>query len=342
MLTSILQEKGKRVIGKITGSNACLLLPGGHAVPVKRSRIPTILEQKSIIRMAAASPTDCLVCEIMSIHAENHFIESQKLLKPHLTIITNVRKDHVEAMGRTENAIAEHFCLDIVNGAVIFAFKNQHRDLFEKCARSKNGSFLGVKAGFSKPLLKSLPDLGTRTYSENLDLVYAVCKYLEIEDRIIIKGLNNVSADESFHVHIIQEKKKTVYCVDAFGANDPESTLRVITKIREILPPEAGCSAGVLSLRADRGDRTLQWIQQLKNERNHPFKEIFILGRHGRIVRRVLKRGHLIKETNSGMIMQRITEVLDDHSVVVGIGNKKGLGCDLAAYWERAGVDARV
>ena len=340
MLTSILQANGKRTLGKITGSSACLLLPDGNEIPVRRNHIPTIMEQKSVLRKAAALSADCLICEIMSIHAENRLIESQKLLKAHITIITNVRQDHIEAMGRTERAIAEHYCLDIARNAAVFAHDDEHGHQFKLCTRRKNGSYFDVKKGLSKSLLKSFSNLEKVHYPENLDLVCAVSRHLGIQDGIILKGLQNMSSSDSFHVYKIQKSEKTVYCADVFGANDPESTFRAITKMQEMLPPRAGSLAGILSLRTDRGDRTLQWIQTLSRERDFPFKEMFVLGRHGRIVQRAIKRGHLIREKDTGKIMQTIVDNLDDHSVIVGIGNKKGIGSDLAAYWEREGVDA--
>jgi poly-gamma-glutamate synthase PgsB/CapB len=342
LLTSVLREDGKRVLGKITGSHARLLFSGEDEVPLKRGILPTILEQKNIIRIAAFSHVDCLVCEIMSIHAENRRMESQKLLKPHIVIVTNIRNDHTDAMGKTEDDIAKHFCLDIPKGATVFVPDNRHRKLFDQHAEKQKGFCIAVEEAGSRVLSKEFGELEKRHFIENLDVVYAVCSHLGIDDRTIGRGLLKVQAAESLQIKTVQINGKTFYCVNAFGANDPESTFEVIEIIKKRIPSYTTGPVGILNLRPDREDRTLQWIKVLKNAKNPPFKELFILGGHGRIVQRTVKQGCFITMKKSEKIMQRIADASDDGSVIVGFGNRKGPGGELVCYWERMCADAGV
>ena len=77
LLASILREDGRRVVAKTTGSEAIVLMPDGSQIQLDRSTGPSILEQKQLIHRAARARADCLVAEVMSIRAENHFVESR-------------------------------------------------------------------------------------------------------------------------------------------------------------------------------------------------------------------------------------------------------------------------
>ncbi|MCD6346966.1 MAG: hypothetical protein J7L96_06035, partial [Bacteroidales bacterium] len=96
MVAGILRQAGYTVLAKTTGTEAKYILPDGSEEPIKRIGLPNILEQKKLIKKAAELKVDYLVTEIMSIHPENHYAETHKLIKPHFTIITNFRQDHLD------------------------------------------------------------------------------------------------------------------------------------------------------------------------------------------------------------------------------------------------------
>ena len=106
MLASVLRESGQKVLAKTTGSAAAIILPDGLEREVKRRGRPSIMEQKRFIYLGAELGVDTAVAEIMSIHAENHFVEAQQLLKPHVVLVTNFRVDHTAAMGKTRDDVA--------------------------------------------------------------------------------------------------------------------------------------------------------------------------------------------------------------------------------------------
>ncbi len=120
LIASILREDGRRVIAKTTGSEARIILPNADEIEIKRRGIPSIIEQKKFIRKAAQLKSDCIVAEIMSIHPENHFVESQQILQPHIVVVTNVRQDHTEAMGESKEEIAAVYCQDFPEKAKVF------------------------------------------------------------------------------------------------------------------------------------------------------------------------------------------------------------------------------
>src|SRR5574342_689952 len=120
MIASMLREDGRKVIAKTTGSQARFVLPDAQEIEIARRGVTSIIEQKRLIKKAAKIKADCLVAEIMSIHPENHCVESQQILQPHIVVITNVRQDHTEAMGETKEEIAAVLSLDIPAKARVF------------------------------------------------------------------------------------------------------------------------------------------------------------------------------------------------------------------------------
>ena len=188
MLASILTEDGRRVLAKTTGSEAVLLLPDGSRQELKRRGIPSIREQISLVCKASRLRADCLVSEIMSIHPENHFFESQRILQPGLVVVTNVRLDHTEAMGDTEEAIASVLALDIPPGATVIVPEQYNRFPFAEAVRSR-GTLVQVQRGASAALAEMASDLGRTEFSENLDLVCGVARHLNISDTTTLNGI---------------------------------------------------------------------------------------------------------------------------------------------------------
>jgi len=336
MLSSILRQNGNKVIGKITGSEARLILQNGMELDIKRRGNPSIIEQIKLIKMAAKSDADCIVCEIMSIHPENHIIESQRILKPNIVIISNVRCDHIDAMGSTKDEVAEVFCLDIPDHATVFIPQEEERGLFSECISAKRGELIYADENSSSSLFCVAPELQRNFFPEALDLVYAVCRNLNINDKTMIDGLLKVKNDCGLlRIWKYKIKNKIHYLADAFGANDPESTFNCIAKLKSILPSASGKFIGLLNLRSDRGDRTLQWIKILQDQKMEPFEKLFVIDGHARVVKRKLKTISLVKYKQPEKIMECVTAGLEDQSVIFGFGNTKGAGNHLVNYWDR-------
>ncbi len=338
MLVSILKEDGKRVLGKTTGSKAGFILPNGEEIDVRRRGLTSIIEQKGLIKKAANLNADCFVAEIMSIHPENHFIESQRILKPNIVVITNVRRDHIDAMGKTGEEIAGVFALDITKKSTVFIPEKENRDILLTAVKNAGGRLIRVKQGQSDPI----QSIEKRGFPENIYLVNALCKHLDINPTSIINGLKKVKYDSgAFKVwkHRSKETQKTYFLANGFAANDPESTFNIISKINEIFPSARGKLVGLLSLRVDRGDRTIQWIEALKNGGIDHFKCIYVTGTHAKIVKRKLKKIIILKEKLPGKIMDAVTNDSDDRAVIFGFGNIKGVGGLLINYWNKIGEE---
>ena len=340
LLASILREDGWKVLAKTTGSEARLILTDGEEIPLSRRGIPSILEQKKLIKFAKNVNADCVVSEIMSIHPENHFVESQQILKPNIVIVTNIRRDHIDAMGKTEDEIASVLSLDIPEKARVYIPEKENRQIFQTAVHNGKGELIIVPEGISSPLQQLAPELKRTEFSDNLDIVVSLAKHLNIDQRVIYNGIRNTKHDiGTFKIweYCARETQKTCYLVNGFAANDPESTKRLISKTKEVLPSASDKLTGLLSLRPDRGDRTVQWINALQDRSFDCFSRIYVTGTHSKIIKRKLKFAYILKYKPPEKMTDMIVTDLEDQAVIFGFGNLVGMGRRLVDCWNTIG-----
>lgn len=340
LIASILREDGRTVVAKTTGSQARLILPDADEIEIARRGIPSIIEQRKLVKRAAQLKANCLVAEIMSIHPENHFVESQQILQPHIVVVTNVRPDHTEAMGETKEEIAAVYSQDISEKAKVFILEKDNHPLFASTVAKAGGELFPVRQGMPSPLVRLAPELKRRGFNDNLDLVCALAEHLGIDQRAVISGIRKVRQDiGELRIWKYRSRKtnKTCYFANGFAANDPESTLEVIRRVKEELPGTSEKLIGLLSLRSDRADRTAQWIEALASNRFDGLSTIYVTGAHSRIFQRKLKTAKVLKSKQPEEMMETVLAESDDRSVIVGFGNMKGAGELLVDFWNKAG-----
>jgi poly-gamma-glutamate synthase PgsB/CapB len=342
IIASILRENGMRVIAKTTGSQARIVLPDGGEVEVRRRGIPSIVEQKDLIRRAAQLKADCLVAEIMSIHPENHYVESRQIIQPHIVVITNFRSDHTEAMGKTPEEIAAVYCLDISEKATVFVLERDSRPSIDARIENAAGTLVKVPEGISSRLQHLAPEAARREFADNLDLACAVAQHLGIAESTICKGIMKSRQDLGklrVWKYRPDDSSRACYLVNGFAANDPESSLQVIGVVKNRLPPAAHQWVGLLNLRADRADRTAQWIEALRGGMFGCLSRIYVVGPHAGIVGRTVKCARALRSRQPRDMMRSIMAESDDLSVIVGLGNMKGAGELLVNLWSTVGEE---
>lgn len=336
MLASVLRMDGRTVLAKTTGSRAVAILPDGSERDVPRRGIPSIIEQKRYLRMAAELGADTLVMEAMSIHPENHLVESGMLVQPHIVAVTNARPDHVEAMGTTGAEVAEVLALGIPADAEVFLPGPESREAFRR-----GRVCFEVERGASLELLGEDEVVRSRAFEDNLDLVCGLSRHLGIDDETIRRGIITAERDVGeLAVWLYRSEKtdKECYLVNGFAANDPVSTREVLRRVEELLPARKGDIIGLLNLRLDRGDRTIQWLDTLGGEWLDRFSTLFVTGGHARAFTRRLRHARVLQETDPEKVTERIISGIPDRTIIFGFGNIGGMGELLVEYWSRRGT----
>jgi hypothetical protein len=137
--------------------------------------------------------------------------------------------------------------------------------------------------------------------------------------------------------------------VNAFAANDPESTFRIHDRVLDRTGVSAETCTGLLSLRADRGDRTLQWVEALADGGLERFGRLLVAGLHARALRHRLRRepgagkieilrpGRPVSVMGTIMAGSPGAAGRGSGGLVFGFGNIAGLGETLVRHWDRVG-----
>jgi gamma-polyglutamate synthase len=342
MLAAVLRADGRRVLAKTTGSEAVLVLPDGSETPIRRRGHPSIIEQKHLLSAAARARVDVVVAEVMSLHPENHRVETERLLRPDLLLITNARLDHVAAMGSTRDDVARVLALDILPGSPAFIPAAEWLPPFRERADLVGSRLLAVSGG-------EAADRGG--FGENLDLVRAVARWLDVQERAIQDGVRNTRHDRgALRVWRWRPAGAAAdrFLVNAFAANDPASTLLVLDRVLAALDAGADRCIGLLSLRGDRGDRSAQWLDALDGGILDRFGALHVAGPHGRALQWRLGRRHpdapvsVLSDRRPAAVTDRLVHESPPGAIIFGFGNMGGLGEALVDFWRDQGEEVDV
>jgi hypothetical protein len=102
---------------------------------------------------------------------------------------------------------------------------------------------------------------------------------------------------------------------------------------------------GLLSLRRDRGDRSIQWLRALEKETFPELRRLYLYGEHAPFVESRLRNNiqastHVLRMSDPERIMETIIARTRESGVLTGMGNMAGIGEKMVAHWSRIGEPA--
>lgn len=324
-VAAALRASGKRTFAKITGTRPTLLLPSGGSEVIKRRGPARVQEQFGTMRRAARSGAECLALECMSIDPELQRLES-RLFAPHVYVITNIREDHGEAMGRTEEERAEAMLSAIPRDCVVVAGPCAFAERLTDASR-KMGSRVVFAGGDADRRVGALPD---GVLEENVAIACAAAEAAGIDRETALRGiLDFVGTNAAAPVELAADGG-VIRFIDGFAVNDVESAERFVEYWRGRLAYD-GEATVLLNTRADRPKRTLSFARWLAAARG--ISRVIVTGTHAAAARRALLKEGFSKEKVllwSGAQARRADTLLPaacgKDSVVFGLGNIAGAG----------------
>ncbi len=323
---------GFRVVSKTTGSQAVIEGPGDERRLVQRRSTPTPLEQRRLLRQAASARADALVVEGMSIRAESLRAESRRIIEPHLVVLTNIRQDHVLDLPDPGRAFAEA----VPDGATCFVPAEIAASTTEQLrARAECRSV----SPLSPP--EWTPSHGHYEWPINAALALAVCCHAGASRERALEGMRSVRPDVgALSAWRWGGATRSWIAVNAFAANDPQSTREALRVARERWAPRSAC-IGLLNLRRDRGDRTMQWIDALEHE-EIALDGLIIVGHLPWIVRRRLvrfqpDRVRVLERGDPDAVLRAAEQWAPSGGLIFGFGNIAGAGMRILADWRTRG-----
>lgn len=352
LIAAALRGDGRTVLAKTTGSKPVLIGTDGGEREIVRPGPPSILEQKRVLRAAALARADALVVEMMGIRPECLRAEAALILKPDVLVITNVRIDHREEMGRTRDAVAASLSAAIGPGSIVILPAGEDHPAFHAAARSAGARILLVPEGTPEG---GPPDRsgGSIEFSENYRLAAAAAEALGVPGERAAAGMAGAGPDfGALRIWRLAGGPggpggPVRYAVNAFAANEPESTRRALDRLAAARPGLPNRRIGILNLREDREDRTRQWLEAAGAGFFAGFAGIAVLGRQAApVVRRLRRRGRPgqfileVPGADARRIMAAVEARAGAAAVFIGLGNIGGAGAALIDHWDRVGEAA--
>jgi len=343
LIAAALREDGRRVLAKTTGSRPVLIFPDGSEREIERFGRPSILEQKKILKSAFDQRASAIVVEMMSIRPEMLKAESEKLLKPQILAVTNVRLDHLDDMGRTKEEIAASLAAAVPSGGALIIPEEEFFSVFQKAAKERETRIVRI------PTASGGESAMGREFAENISLALAVAEYLGVPKDTALRGMARARADFG-GLKIWRATPNGAngawYLASAFAANEPESTRKALALLRRQYPRLPQPLIALLNLREDRGDRTRQWLGALRAGFFEGFARLIIVGDHACALGRRKLAAPSSKtqitawpERRPQVIMEKLFALEPGGAAVIGMGNMGGLGQKIVEHWARTGAE---
>jgi len=330
MIHALLRSQGMAVFGKTTGSKARFLLPDGTEKPVWRFGPANVREQRNMMILSAFSGKPqkrALVFECNAVKEELQCV-SMKWLKPDITVITNVREDHVQELGKPEQA-ALAFASAIPENSVLVTSEGNFRDTWEAAAKQKKLRFCYVEA----------QEAGNCAFPENAACVLGVADYLGIDRTMALKSIAGHEPDAgAFGIYTWKTNSNPVFFADARAANDVESTERLFAAAFRAVKPDKDAKRILLLInREDRPERTWGFLQYIIDQNSALyFDQYFCFGHVPLPFRMALKRRGL-----NYKIIRHVKDLdcelgkIPEHTVFIsGAGNYGGTGVLITQWLE--------
>lgn len=340
----MLREAGYSVLAKTTGSKPVLILPDESEAAIRRRGGARILEQKRLLRQAAGLGVRALVAELMSVRPECGRMESCWILRPQILVITNVRLDHREEMGYNRDEIAASLARAIPLRATVILPEGEVQKEFEAAA-GRVGARLVAAPRRGNSAAQGDTDISPALFAEQADIVLALAELLGIPEDIARRGMARAHPDfgalKAWNA-VLGVPGASWLLVSAFAANEPESTGRIIERLRRQPALSGRPLIGLLVFRPDRGDRTRQWLDAVDRGFFSGFERVYVAGAHQRTIelRRRMRTFPFLSPLGTEsppVIMDRIFAAHPGGGTIVGMGNMVGLGAGLVEHWERIG-----
>ena len=268
LIAAGLRSGGLKTFAKTTGTIPRIINEKGEDVELHRLRSASIGEQIKLIRYFGKQEPEALVIECMAVNPQYQWISEHRIVRSTLSVITNVRKDHVDEMGVSNNEIAYSLSNTIPFNSKVITSEQKISYPLEDIARKRNSSLIIANNNdIDNEYLKKIPYL---EHPENISLALKVCQEYGISKKVALDGMLKTNPDPG--ALFIWNLKKSNQFISAFAANDPESTFKVWQLIKLRIDNKKICF--FLNTRDDRRYRTIQLVNLVLNRIN---PDLFII-----------------------------------------------------------------
>ena len=234
LIAAGLAAAGLRVYAKTTGSAARIILPDLSEREIRKhgtaKRRPSIMEHKWFVREAHRAGAQAIVAECMAIRPETIGVLETRLAHSTIGVITNVRLDHLDTMGTELVSIAEALGESIPERGKAFVgsegIDEEIKAVFSRMAAQRGSELIFVPSAEETQALHR--DFLYPVHAQNLALALAVCDACGVSRQIALRGMQSAKPDPGVRPTLQTTwRRHKVRVINAFAANDPQSTLEM-------------------------------------------------------------------------------------------------------------------
>ena len=311
-----LRNCGLKVFSKTTGTIPTMINSNNEDVVIKRLGKANIREQIKMLKKAAKENVDVLVLECMAVNPELQKICEEKILTANISIITNVRMDHIKDMGDTLEDLAEALSNTTPTSGKLIVNDSQFNTLFLNKAQKKNSQCIVAKA------YNGIEDLDT--FKDNIAIALEVARQLNLNEQAFFEGMRNYHKDIGAYS---EYKKENTILLNGLSINDPDSIKIAYDKV--ISKYDLNNLTILLNSRSDRPTRVTQHLNMLSQLK---CKKIILMGSATSYLVKKIKQ-----EINVEVEIFKDFESLLNEQVIFAIGNIGGDGMKVVDYFKKEG-----
>ena len=323
-----LREAGFSVLGKTTGSDPRILDLEGKDRKIHRLQKPSIGEQVRFLRYFGQFRPQAVVLECMAVQPQYQWITEQHMVKSTHSVITNARLDHVEEMGHRLRDIAMSLSNTIPFKGNLFTAEQDKLDIFNEVAAKRGTEVNAVTDhGVSHDDMMGFNHI---EHPENVALSIAVCESLGVSREKALVGMRKAQPDPgALRIWDLEMDGRHFSLVNAFAANDPQSTKTIWNMIKEHPSLDHEHTCAFLNTRSDRVNRSSQLLELIlkdikpdslfvRGDKMERFEKPFFSKVKGRVEQ--------FSENQSARVFAKKLLSQKGNTLIFGIGNIVGSG----------------
>tara|TARA_Y100001970_G_C14249967_1_gene871095 strand:- start:3836 stop:5017 length:1182 start_codon:yes stop_codon:yes gene_type:complete len=331
LIAAGLREAGIRTFAKTTGTAPRVIDAEGKDRIIHRLRLPSIGEQTRLLSYFADEKPDAVVMECMAVQPQYQWIAEHQMVQSHIGVITNVRPDHLDEMGPTEDDVAYSLCNTIPIGGTLITGEEQKPEILKNVAAANNTEF--IQSDETQITLEDLDNFSYMEHPANVAVALDVCTKVGVDRDIALSGMHKVKPDlGALIAWYLDKDDKRIQFINGMAANDPVSTLQIWKFVIDRYPAEGGTCV-FFNSRDDRPIRTRQMIE-LTLEEIKPDHFIIRGDKVENTVQRLLHHSPGTKVQIIGLNddFDNVVDTLIDlphDTLIYAIGNQVGAGQEL-------------
>ena len=260
LVSATLREGGVKTIGKSTGSAARIIVSHDEDLVIERVEAD-IAEQKRTLKKYMGKGVRAVVVECMAINPVYQKYLENRVMFSTIGVITNVREDHMDLLGKTLPEIARSLSNTIPTGGGDLITAESDPEIlaiFEQECEKRGATLHTVKN--IRVSDKDMAGFSHFEHKPNVAIALKVAQLVGVSRKKALAGMHKALPDPgAFALKTLKEGRKKIHWANLFAINDRESFIITAEALCKKVGPKAKKTI-ILNNRKDRPDRVAQFV----------------------------------------------------------------------------------